>query len=71
MSKMSSKHRSADDLPETSEFHPTDPETLDELDALTDPLDRADALMALEMLEKAEKDGTIPWEEAKAELGWE
>jgi len=52
-------------------FKVTDPATLAELDALTDPLDRADAIMGLEMLERFEKEGGVPWEHVKKELDLE
>jgi hypothetical protein len=47
-----------------------DPELLKELESLTDPDDRADFLEALAALEEVERDGTVSWEELKAELGF-
>jgi hypothetical protein len=47
-----------------------DPELLKEWESLTDPDDRADFLEALAALEEVERDGTVSWEELKAELGF-
>jgi hypothetical protein len=71
MSKSSLK-KSELEIPSRPDSMPDikDPKLLKEWESLTDPEDRADFLEALAALDEVERDGTVSWEEVKAELGF-